>query len=559
MDDESLVDAADGEGPMDEEDDAGADESVEPEVLRTKNPALEAFLKRWDRDLPDDRRCYGIKLCFAGCESKKVRDGLFRIGVRHILVSYFYLRRWLKSAPVQEIAEDLGRFEFVFLDSGGFTFLSALKEGKDLGLDANAYAAEYYAALPKFSQFFAGCAEVDLYDTFDPRWMDSQRTKLQLEGVPIVPVIQGFQASSLENWGWFEKYPYMAIGSGMLGDSKHVMDVLGLLEAGKKYGNVFHGFGVTSANTILRSQFYSVDSTSWTGGSRFGASMFFQNGRIRHYDKKHKDVRKRYKRRLEENGVIWTDIEADKGFEVDMMNALAWKQWADYIRYSANRCYWLTPEEKSKALDLKSKAFNVEGLIDRSRSIERAQFRRLTQVDDPFEDDRGHETLYCDTCHMTGRCPRFRAGQVCGYDINVRLETKEDLQRALQRVLEVEYGRVMTAQLFEKLEGGVIDGNVSNEMRNFIGMIQQVRGIYDPRETLTIQAKGGSGAVAQMLAAVFNKGGSTGGSLPVERAAKKVEGQVAMLEDPRKVIDVGATYTEEGDEVGILIDESETE
>lgn len=511
---------------QDETEEAVVEETTAPEAEMTSNPALDSFLQRWDRDLAPDRRCYGIKLLFAGAESKKVRDGLYRIGVRTILVSYFYLKKYLQTASIQELGEDLGRFDFVFLDSGGFTFIDAIRQGKDLGIDIKKYTEQYYEDLPRIGHLFAGCAEVDVID-LGQEYMETKKGVALEQGVPIVPVVQGEPIEHYEAMGWWDQYPYVAIGSALIGDPRYVGYVNQLYELGRERGIVFHGLGATGAQTILRSRYYSVDSTSWTGGSRFGTTMLFQNGRIRHYDNNHKDVRKRYKRRFEENGIVWADIEADKGFEVDMMNALAWKQWSDYIRFSATKCYWLTHEEKSKAMDLKSKAFNAEGVIDRSKSIARATARRLSVVDSPEYDDRAHETLHCDSCHMSGRCPRYKPSQPCGYDINIRLETQADLQKALQMVLEVEFGRVMTGVLFEKLEGGVIDGNVSNEMKRFMDMVQQVKSIFDPRgEEITIRASGGQGAVGQMLAAVFSKSGS--GNTPTQRAANQLESKIGV-------------------------------
>jgi hypothetical protein len=257
--------------------------------------------------------------------------------------------------------------------------------------------------------------------------------------------------------------------------------------------------------------------------------MVFQNGRLRYYDYKKKDVRKRFRKRFEESGLIWSDIEREKPLEVNLMNALGWKQWADYVKYNVQNAYWLTAEEKDEALSLKSKVFNTEGLINRSASLARAEARRLTQVEDAKYDDRAHEMLHCDTCAMSGRCPRFKEGEPCGYDINVRLETNLDLQKALQNILEVEYGRVMTGALFEKLEGGVLDSNVSNEMKNLLGMIEQMRNMFSQRRTeelqITAKSEGGAGAVSRMLASVFGPRGSNGsgsGSTKTQRAANQI-------------------------------------
>jgi hypothetical protein len=489
------------------------------------------FLDRWDRSLPEDNRTYGMKLLFAGADSKSFRDGLYRVGIRNILASYYYMRKWLEKTPYQEVADDLGRFDFVFLDSGGYTFLSALKEGKKLGMDVKEYAEAYYEALPRVSGLFAGCAEVDV-ESLGEDYMEGKKDLMVSLGVPIVPVIQGHAKDHIEELGWMSKYPYVAIGSAMVNEPRERANIISLMGMAKEYGVLIHGFGATDAATVSRASFYSVDSTTWLGGARFGNTMIFQNGRIRYYDYKKKDVRRRYRERLENNGIIWEDIEADKAREVNLMNGLAWKQWSDYVRFNAKNSYWLTPGEKDRALSLRSKAFNAEGLIDRKSSLARADARRLETVSAIY-DDRHQETLYCDRCEISGICPRFKPNEVCGYDTNIRLQTKEDLQELLRVVLSTQASRVFNGVLFEKIRGGVLDGNVSNEISRLMGMVQQVGNMYDPREELSIHAKGGSGTVAAALAAVFSnnrKGDSGSGSTPTQRAANKVEEQGTIID-----------------------------
>jgi len=495
-------------------------ETVTADTEESTNPLLDTFLDKWDRDLQEDRRCYGIKILFAGCENKTFRDGLYRVGVRHILFTFFHSFKWLRKWAVQRIGEEFGKFDFVFLDSGGFSFHQAKKEGKKLEFDLREYSDMYYEELKRVGHLFAGCAEVDVW-SLGEEYMQEKRYEMKDAGVPIVPVIQGHELEKYEEMGWFDNFPYIAIGSALM-NVKHAGYLNKVYKLCRERGIILHGFAATSAKAILRSQFYSVDSTSWLGGGRFGNTMVFENGRIRHYDKEQKDVRKRFKQRFEQNGLIYENIIDDQWLEVNLMNAVAWRQWAESIRYNGTKCYWLRPEEKTKAVELKSKAFNTEGLIDRTASIQRATDRRLSQVEDAGYDDRAHEALHCDTCHISGRCPRYKEKQPCGYDINIRMETKADLQRAIQVVLEAEFGRVMTGVLFEKIEGGILDKNLSAELMTFVQLVERVKNIFDIRgeEELTIKAKGG-GAVASMMASVFSQGSS--GLSQTQRAAGKVD------------------------------------
>ena len=484
------------------------------------NPKTNDFLDKWDRKLPPERRCYGIKLLFAGCESQEFRDGLYRVGVRHILLSFYHAYKWLRKWPLQKLQEEFAKFDFVFLDSGGFSVHQAKKEGKDLKMDLKEYTEMYYKEIERIGPAFSGCAEVDVWDLGED-YLQDHRFRLLEAGVPIVPVIRGHELIKYEDMGWWENFPYVAVGSAVTGPD-YAGYLAEIYRMAKSKHLLVHGFGITSAKAILTSQFYSVDSTTWLGGARYGNTMLFENGRIRYYDHTKKQVRKRFKNRFEENGLVYEKIMADDWLEVNLMNAVAWRQWAEYIKYTATRSHWLTAEEKSQAIELKSKMFNAEGVIDRAQSIQRAERRRLSLIDDAGYDDRAHETLHCNTCHISGRCPRFKDGQPCGYDINIRLERHSDLKKAIRVVLEAEFGRVMTGVLFEKIEGGVLDRNLSEEMQKFLGMVSTAKEIFDIRgeEELTIKAKGQTGAVASMLASVFQQGqgrGSTG----TQRAAAK--------------------------------------
>lgn len=510
------------EAPVEEEDDQEVEEDeVEPGAMAA-NPDLDKFLGKWDREIDPEKRVFGTKILFAGAESQTFRDGLYRVGVRHILISYFYMQNWLRKRSLQEISDDLGRFDFVFLDSGGFTFLEGERTGKKMKYDIKTYTDKFYEEIKRYGHLFAGIAEVDLPQKLGWDYLEQQRRECKDAGLQMLPIIQGEPLEKYEDLGWFEQYPYIGMGSKLFAP-KYTGYRTRMFAMARKHGCVIHGLAGTGVKKIQRSQFYSVDSTSWLGGGRFGTTMIFQNGRLRHYDMTKKDVRKRYKRRFEENGLIWSEIEADTAIEINLMNSLAWKQWSDYIKYSGSKCYWLTDEEKETAKAAKAKMFNTEGIIDRGTSIRRAEHRRLNIATDFDFDDRAHETLHCDSCQFESRCPRYKPKNPCGYDINIRMTSKQDIARAQQMMLEIQHGRVMTGVLFEKLEGGVLDRNLSQEVSTYMSMLQQVRGTYDaPQDEVSIKVRAKGGGLQAALAGVFastGAGNSGSGNSQVQRHA----------------------------------------
>lgn len=484
----------------------------------TGDTSVSRFLSRWDRDMPPERRTYGVKICLATAEAKTFRDGLYRVGVRHILASYLYMRNWLKKSSLEEIERDLGRFDFVALDSGGFTLLKEKQEHPEqaLKMDVKAYAEEYYTELQRIGHLFSICMEVDVPSELGIDYSEAKKKELLSGGIPIVPVIQPQPLEHYRKLGWFKTYPYIAVGSAVLNLAEYNGWVSDLYREGQESGVLFHGLGVTSDEVLLRGKFYSVDSSTWINGGKFGTTMLFENGKIRFYSCEKKSVRRKHKRMLQESGINFDDIVSDKAFEVNMMNAVAWRQMGDSLKYDVRNSYWLSPEEREAATKIRESIYNANGLISRDKSVIRAKLRRSNIHKDSRYDDRVHEPLHCDSCYFTGRCPRYAAGSECGFDFNLQIETESDLHKVMKVMLEATYGRVMQGILFEKLHGGTLDKTVSNELKVFAKMIKDFRSVYEPRkivlsdeeelqnQSFSITGKASSkGLLSQMLASVL--------------------------------------------------------
>jgi predicted peroxiredoxin len=486
---------------------------------------LTNHLQKWDRGLDSSRRCYGIKVCLAGAESEKIRAGLYRIGVRRISVSYFYLRKWLKKRGTQEIGEEFGKFDYVFLTSGCDSLLQKNKHNKIM-IEPQKYAEDYYKELKRVGHLFAGCTEIDL-DSMSRDYLDSHLDILVDEGVPIVPVITGKPIKFYEDRGWFDTYSYLAVSSAVLSDKEYAGYRNDLYRLCRERSVLLHGLGVASTDVLLRSRLYSIGTSAWSNGAQFGTTHLFENGRLRYYPPDRKSIRSRYQKRFESAGLNWSAIKAERTFEVNLMNALAWRELADYHQYRAPNAYWLSPEERTKATELKAKS--LEGLIDKEASMVRAEERRLALVDNSDEDGRVHEPLHCDLCNIQGNCPRYEPGESCSFDINVRLRNAGDLRKMMITLVEAQYSRALNGVLFEKVEGGAIDRNVSLELQRLVEMTAQMRNILSdkPTEKVKIEATSSKpGSLQHLLAGVFaptGSGGSGSGNTQTQRATKTID------------------------------------
>lgn len=677
----------------------------------------ENFHVKKNLTLPAEKKIFGPMLCLAGCEDEKIRNEFHKIGVKYILVSYYYLRKVCKKWNIQRFLEDFGRFDFVYLDSGGFTLIQQsldaqagkkVSKGNDLSLEE--YTEEYYQFIRDTKGIWNVCAEVDLLDYeidgkkrdvgFPRDVLEYNREKLLADGVPISPVFQGYEheyLSALNEWGWFEKYPYISVGSGAgvrktIGrnaiEYRRAREREDLIRACKKNNIVLHGLGMTDAKTLARGTFFSVDSsvgyesfitvkdpedkieniqigdffkkfgdkhadifikgyktltvdennkivwgdlyavsrhdvrkkiytfhieggitlrvtsdhslirmnskgelfeekpenfkigdlliknslseiilekivkievseqdldvydlsvdkyekffansilvhnTTWNAGARFGNTHIFQNGRIRVYTKDKKDVRKRYRNKAEEAGLNWENIMKEKTWDINMFNALAWVELQNFVNYNVKNSYWLSEEEKREAIRRKQSKF--QGICDlksigeleeemseeldqdlnneeekteekveldfiaSEKELPKRELDVITRKGDLAQDERVRESLFCDTCYIAGKCPKFMEGQRCGYAFSVEMDSPSKMLTALQTLLTLQSDRVIRASHFEKVESGVIDKNLSGEIKMLMDMFSLVHSMASNKEEIKITAKG-SGIIAKLF------------------------------------------------------------
>ncbi len=184
----------------------------------------------------------------------------------NLLWSYVYARTlnldtFLGGLPVPRL-----RF---FADSGAH---SARTLGLDISVDG------YAAWVKRWSHWFTIYANLDVI--WAPRaTYDNQKRLEEVHGLHPMPVFHtGEPVSVLERY-LNEGYTYIALGK-LLGNSVNVLrpwlDQVFRMAEGIA---VFHGFGMTVWPLLQRYRFYSVDSSTWGAGVRYGRVNLFHDGR----------------------------------------------------------------------------------------------------------------------------------------------------------------------------------------------------------------------------------------------------------------------------------------
>lgn len=185
--------------------------------------------------------------------------------------------------------------ENFLLDSGAFTFMNSYK-GKITEKVINNYLTEYINFIKEnnIKYFF----NLDLDTIIGVDKTEELRKKLESEvGKKCIPVFH--KIMGLDKYiNLCKNYNYIAIGT-IQEFRKYPLIIKKMNKIAKKYNCKVHGLGFTPKN-VEQYGFYSVDSTSWLNGPKFGKIQQFNGKEILTY-KKEKCRAKDYKQILKFN------------------------------------------------------------------------------------------------------------------------------------------------------------------------------------------------------------------------------------------------------------------
>ena len=184
-----------------------------------------------------------------------------------ILLSYWYYKDTELDALFEKYFTP--PYPDVFADSGGF---SAMTQGAQI--DVN----EYAAWIKRYKHLFNTYANLDVIGDAGATLDNQHRLEdLGVEPIPVFHVNEDW--TQLESY--IEQYPYIALG-GMVPYMRYTKKIMPwIIKAFKLAGDksVFHGFGATSWEVIKNLPWYSVDSSSWGAGFRFGRVPLFDENK----------------------------------------------------------------------------------------------------------------------------------------------------------------------------------------------------------------------------------------------------------------------------------------
>jgi hypothetical protein len=217
-----------------------------------------------------------IKFFFAGGEA--YIDVLHKLNVENVLFSFYYMRG--RKNAWRKILDNFSG-KNIFIDSGAHSFFTEKGVGITHGKRVSSYKGtiddfvdEYIDFLSKNKQHIHVYPELDIYKLVGIPKVDEWRKRMEDANLNPIPVYHvELPLSRFEEW--CKKYDYVGVGSGEQG-FRYVANKFAIA---KKYKTKLHGFAFTKPTTVKMFPWYSVDSTSWCAGAKYG--MLYM------YDKRH--------------------------------------------------------------------------------------------------------------------------------------------------------------------------------------------------------------------------------------------------------------------------------
>jgi len=226
------------------------------------------------------------------------------------LYSYFYL----SEGNIEFLEQAAKTQSRIFIDSGGFSAYS-----RDAKIDID----EYCDWLLKHE------SEIDVYAVLDkigdPKGTMKNQRHMESRGLKPLPAFHyGSDLQFLKEMA--SEYDYIALG-GLVPLARQKAKLKRWLD---KCFNVIrtdakvHGFGMTGVEILKRYPFYSVDSTSWLGGSIRSEVYRFEAGEMKVRSTKDRE-------KADHESIHLADDNDKRWFDRVVNNCREWMKFEDYV------------------------------------------------------------------------------------------------------------------------------------------------------------------------------------------------------------------------------------
>ena len=480
-----------------------------------------------------------MKLLFAGVES--FTDLAIDVDVDNVLVSAKHM-----SNNREKIDKILSNFEFIMIDSGAFTYhkkWSKMWKDKIRELYDNPeekikdkdwqrrvwmktdereelrekwrqkckkWENEYLEMLETDDRFKADNVVTVEFDVGSQEEKTERRRRFEERGIRVMPVYHPTDDEDYQE-RLFKRYGVVGIGGLVVGKEGkfEAREFQPVFQRARKYMTKLHGFGMTTQEPMRKMPFYTVDSTSWLMGGKFGTTYEFRNGELKVYDGDKKDIRKEFKERCEEYGVDYEALLDDDYKAVNKWNMIQWKLYEEWLTQSPmkeKQEYW---HDKVNGGQLQKEVIEndegeIEDVVILNSEGEEVDKKAQKEAKLPSVDGRDEMTetekalmdkvddgiyMECDSCILGDRCPFYEEGMVCQVPMD-KIQGGGDFEEIIEFLFTLQQKRIKIGALQESADGGILDEKLSAEIDRMMNMMKTYKELMQTQDEINIQAKG---------------------------------------------------------------------
>lgn len=417
------------------------------------------------------------KIFFAGAEShyKKLLD----MGVKNIMFSFWSIREKGEENFWEVLREVKKQGCTIMIDSGAHSFFTSTginirtfgKRKTKIDVSIDQYVKEYIDWLKKA----VGMKLIDYYVELDvDKIVGIEKVKAwreEMKANGLNPLLVWHDSMTRTEWEEMCKNnKYVCLADVF--NTPHKVPVM--IDIAKKYKTKVHGFALTQLDLLTKVPLYSVDSTTWLSGSRYGLTFVFRSNKLESYGSEEKDVRKKLKEKAEQKGLDFNKILRDDGEEVDKFNISQWLDFQDYLdKLWSGKEYW-SEDMVAVAKEIKTEKFKRD---EKGRFVEGnyAAFKKGLWA-------RKHKIIDCDSCYIKDRCEFYQEGMLCAHrKFLIKKYKTRDIKEVMNRMwdeLEDIDRRLELAKWFEVKDGGILDKSIDRLLGTKVFLLRYLGEIY---------------------------------------------------------------------------------
>ena len=210
-----------------------------------------------------------LTIFFSGVENEFYLDTLYDLGIRDFLMSYEYLKG--KGFNTFKKYKDVR----LFIDSGAYTYQNDPKYEEYTEEQWVKQIQEYLAWAKKHKDNIFAIADLDLQYLSNVgyekvyEWRKTYFEPFMLEtGIPVCFI---YHEDGLDQWEYMcKRYPYVGLSLAIDKVENGSNQLREMFKIAEKHNALCQGMASTNTKMLTQYPFYTVDSTTWNAGLKYG-------------------------------------------------------------------------------------------------------------------------------------------------------------------------------------------------------------------------------------------------------------------------------------------------